>query len=125
MSKKYMSLLRKVTLRPYAPREPYFVLTLIDTKWKNGRDYITYRFEQKQKGFLPITICEGDDFGCSPIHCVDADETVASLLHFLTLRKGDTDSESFEALVSTPAHKEFSETHTENVSGYVYGRFGE
>lgn len=40
---------------------------------------------------------EGSDFGCSPMCSLDGDETVRSLLGFLTLRPGDTDLEYFDA----------------------------
>jgi hypothetical protein len=38
----------------------------------------------------------GADYGCSPMHAIDSDETLRSLLGFLTLRPGDTDAEYFK-----------------------------
>lgn len=40
-------------------------------------------------------IFKGDDFGCSPMHAIDSDESLRALLGFLTLRPGDTDEEYF------------------------------
>jgi hypothetical protein len=42
-------------------------------------------------------IFEGEDFAGSPMDADDSDETVAALLTFLTLRRGDTDAEYFES----------------------------
>ena len=38
---------------------------------------------------------EGEDFGASPMHAIDSDETLRALISFLTLRPGDTDREYF------------------------------
>lgn len=37
----------------------------------------------------------GDDYGCSPMHAIDSDEVLFSILSFLCLRPGDTDREYF------------------------------
>lgn len=39
----------------------------------------------------------GEDFCGSPLHADDSNATVASLLTFLSLRKGDTDGEYFDS----------------------------
>jgi hypothetical protein len=41
-------------------------------------------------------IFQGDDYGCSPLHSIDGDESVAGLLSFLSLREGDTDPGYFD-----------------------------
>jgi hypothetical protein len=41
------------------------------------------------------TVFEAEDFAGSPMHADDSDETLRSLLSFLTLRPGDTDAEYF------------------------------
>jgi hypothetical protein len=38
---------------------------------------------------------EGEDYGASPMHAIDSDESVRGLIGFLTLRPGDTDREYF------------------------------
>lgn len=41
-------------------------------------------------------VFEGEDYCCSPMIAIDSDASIRSLLTFLTLRPGDTDSEYFE-----------------------------
>jgi hypothetical protein len=70
------------------------------TTWDSGRldgrgcTVIGYRFEQK----LPVEkmLFEAEDFCHSPLDADDSDESLWALLGFLTLRKGDTDSEYFQ-----------------------------
>lgn len=38
---------------------------------------------------------QGEDYGVSPAHAIDSDESVRGLIGFLTLRPGDTDAEYF------------------------------
>lgn len=68
------------------------------------------------------TIFEGSDFACSPLHCIDSDETVKSLMGFLTLKPGDTDREYFDNY--TPEQMSFAETEAEDLEMAVYNRFG-
>jgi hypothetical protein len=56
-----------------------------------GKSRLAYQFFHKG-----VLIFQGADFGCSPMHAVDSDETVASLLTFFALRPGDTDREYFK-----------------------------
>lgn len=56
-----------------------------------GKDILGYALIKDDKA-----IFLGEDFHASPLNANDADETVRSLLCFLTLRPGDTDSEYFE-----------------------------
>jgi hypothetical protein len=115
--------MRRVILSPYRKGAgPRFRLTLIDFTWRDGRDRISYRFEELG-ATGPETIFEGDDFGASPLHSLDGDDTVASLLTFLTLRKGDTDSEYFDGY--TARQLEFRDEHAEALQGELYSRFGE
>lgn len=51
---------------------------------------LTYRNARAQ-----YEVFRGDDFGASPLHAIDSDETVMGLMDFLCLRPGDTDSEYF------------------------------
>lgn len=117
--------MRKVIFRPYTKASglPYFVLYLLnDDRYADGRYWIAYRFEQWQDGKRTV-IAEGDDFGSSPLHSTDSDESVEALMGFLTLREHDTGRETFEGIVSTDAHREFSREHAEAVSGAVVSRF--
>jgi hypothetical protein len=56
----------------------------------------------------------GEDFYCSPLHAEDSDESVRSLLGFLTLRRGDTDAEYFADY--SDAQVRFSEESAESVA---------
>lgn len=58
----------------------------IDGKWKLG-----YQLRINRK-----VIFDGNDFYNSPLHSVDSIETVKTILSFLTLKSGDTDSEYFD-----------------------------
>jgi hypothetical protein len=71
-----------------------FWLVMYDTNRRDsrGQSYIGYRFYHGTE-----LIFSGEDFSGSPMHADDSDATVASLLHFLSLRPGDTDQEYFES----------------------------
>lgn len=71
-----------------------------------GGSMVAYRFFVEAKditiGALPEgdphwhLLAEGDDYGVSPMHGSDSDDSVAGLLAFLTVRPGDTDAEFFD-----------------------------
>jgi len=67
-------------------------------------------------------VFEGEDFGCSPLHAVDSDETVRALLGFLTLRPGDTDREYFAGY--TAREWAFVESDAESLSLYACEELG-
>jgi len=70
-----------------------------------------------------VTLFEGEDHGC-PLHtAIDSDDAVRSIMGFLTLRPGDTDSEYFESY--TPEQLAYAEQHAEALSLEVMNRFGE
>lgn len=73
--------------------EDGFKLELYDTfTTSGGKTLLGYRFwDHDQLLFV------GEDFGASPLHAIDDDNTVAALLGFLSLRPGDTDSDYFES----------------------------
>lgn len=56
-----------------------------------GGERIGYRFTDKG-----IKIFEGKDFRPSPMYAIDSLESVYSLLGFLSLQDGDTDSDYFK-----------------------------
>ena len=112
--------LRCVRLSPYRKGTgPSFSLVTFDEGIKyHDRDRISYVFKQGKE-----TIFEGNDFGPSPMHAWDSDETISTLLGFLTLRPGDTDAEYFEKY--TPRQMQFADEHAEALACYVSDRFGD
>ena len=70
-----------------------FKLELFDTQQilNQPQHQLAYKFYCK--GSL---IFEGNDYGCSPMHSIDGDESVAGLLGFLALREGDTEDDYFK-----------------------------
>lgn len=117
--------LRRVILRPYRPGLPHFALHMWATTRRDhrGQTVIGYELRQYAKGAKPVMIFTGEDFCGSPLHADDADETVAALLGFLTLRPGDTDADYFERY--TPAQLEFCDQHAEALCCESIARFGE
>jgi len=81
-------------------------------QFRHGKDILAYQFFHRDR-----LVFEGHDFGCSPMHAIDGDETVAALLHFLSLKPGDTDSEYFEGY--TPEQLDFARQHGEELYLYV------
>lgn len=73
---------------------PKFKLSLWDTNERlaDGKCLLAYEFTQDGK-----VLFSGADFGCSPLHCVDSDQTVHSLMTFLCLPAGGTDREYFDS----------------------------
>ena len=69
-----------------------------------------------------IAVFRGVDFGPSPCHADDADETLRALLGFLTLRPGDTDREYFAAY--TAEQLAFANGSECELLAYLYGEEG-
>ncbi len=84
---------------------------------------IGYRLVLREPGKAPVVLFEATDFGCSPCHAIDSNKCVASLMGFLTVRRGDTDSEYFEAY--TQAQLDFAEQYAESLGAEVDYRFGD
>lgn len=117
--------IRSVRFTPYRKGYgPTFTLTLFDTGRSDamGKHILGYRLTQTEKG-KRTTLFDGADFACSPLHCIDSDETIASLMCFLTLRERDTDAEYFADY--TPEQLAYSENHAESLGCEVSNRFGE
>ena len=116
--------IRTCIFKPYSKGAgPVFRLDLYDTgkvagKVDGSHNILAYTLKMDS-----TVLFERSDFGSSPLHAVDADETVKSLMGFLTLRPGDTDKEYFEKY--TPAQVEYCEQHAESLSCAVFDRFGE
>jgi hypothetical protein len=113
-----MEKIRTCIFKPYRTG-PKFTLKMFDTfKSRDGKNVLAYELWQDKK-----LIFKGDDFNCSPMHAIDSDAAVATLMGFLCLRLGDTDREYFENY--TTEQIEFRETHAEALGFEVMNRFGE
>ena len=119
--------LRTLRLSPYRKGcGPRFVLKTFDTgRPNNGHHLLSYELWQVDSppARVRMLLFRGEDFGCSPLHAIDSDESCAALLSFLTLRPGDTDAEYFDDY--TPAQLNFAEQHAEALSAECFARFGD
>lgn len=118
--------LRRVRFSPYRKGVgPTFTLTTWYTgrTGYGGKSMVGYRLTMRVPGTRPVELFAGEDFGCSPLHCVDSDETIAGIMGFLTCRPGDTDKEYFSEY--TPAQLDFCSSHAESLSCEVSNRFGD
>jgi hypothetical protein len=116
-----MEKIREVVFEPYW-EYPKFRVEVFDIYTTyNGKNVLGYTFYQiNGEGDVDV-IFKGKDFGCSPLHAIDSDETIKSLMSFLTLRLGDTDAEYFKDY--SEKQKEFSEQHAEALSWTVAFQF--
>lgn len=115
-----MNILRKCIFRPYRKGcGPVFHLIMWDTYGRDdmGKSRLGYRLSSDG-----ITLFEGEDFCCSPLHCVDSDDTVKGIMGFLTLKPGDTDREYFEGY--TALQLEYCTKHAESLMCCVNDRYG-
>jgi len=88
-------------------------LVVWDTHRTDHRGQTVMGYEFFEPG-EPEPLFTGEDFAGSPMHGDDSDETVRSLLGFLTLRPGDTDREYFDAY--TPRQMAFAEGDAEELA---------
>lgn len=113
--------IRRVILKPYRKGSgPIFTLTVWDsgeTDWR-GQSLLRYEFREGKE-----LIFSGADFAGSPLHPIDSNATIGSLLGFLTLVPGDTDPDYF--LGYSPRQIDFAEQHGETLSFYCINRFGD
>ncbi len=125
-----MELIRCVGFAPYASG-PSFLLSVYDTGAYDTRGCtrLAYRLSSFEPGVCltedddghvtphPDTaqmgkeIFRGEDFCGSPLHADDSNETLRSLMTFLTLRPGDTDADYFADY--TPEQLAFADEHAE------------
>lgn len=104
--------IRTVTFRPFRSKsEPIFSLETYQSS-----PGIAYRLTMRQ-GKKSTVIFEGEDFMPSIMHAADSDETVRSLMSFLTMRFGDTDSEYFDNYNSVQLN--FVERYAESLGACV------
>lgn len=109
--------LRVCHFRPYlAGKGPGFTLTTWDTCRTDlrGQTIIGYALHEMRTGRV---IFRGEDFAGSPLCADDSDDTVRSLMTFLTLRPGDTDAEYFDGY--TEEQMDFCRSHGEALMLYV------
>ena len=120
-----MELIRTVRFSPYRRGAgPTYILNLYDAgsrDWR-GQTQLGYRLDRKM-GKVREVLFEGADFAGSPMHGDDSNETVRSLMTFLTLQPGDTDAEYFDSY--TPEQLEWAESEAEALAMEVMNRFGE
>ncbi len=96
-----------------------------------GKDPLGYRLTMtlpvhragRKDGKETSVLFEGEDFGNSPMHAIDSDATVGSLMGFLTLRPGDTDADYFDAY--TPEQLAYCAHHAEALGCCITDRFGD
>ena len=122
-------IIRRCRFSPYRKgMGPVFQLELWDTGIHDdmGKWIVGYRLTQiggnsfycHEKRFV---VFEGEDFHCSPLHAIDSDACVESIMGFLTLRIGDTDREYFANY--NEVQREFRDTHAEALNCEVQRRF--
>lgn len=122
----HLSHLRTCRFRPYAHGAgPAFTLTMhaTDRTDSRGCTYIGYELVERAPGEEPVVLFQGEDFCGSPMHADDSNETVASLMSFLTLRPGDTDADYFAEY--TADQRAYCDEHAEALAMACYDRFGE
>ena len=126
-------ILRRCRFSPYRKgMGPTFSLVTWDTGRMQsavGSSYthytLGYRLTMREPGPKGnrVVLFEGEDHGC-PMHtAIDSDGAVRSIMGFLTLRPGDTDSDYFKAY--TPEQMAYAEQHAESLNMAVIDRFGE
>jgi hypothetical protein len=91
-----------------------FRLELYDPNERDsyGKAVLAYEFYHDD-----TLIYQNEDFHCSPLHGTDSDETVTSLLQFLSLRPGDMDPDYFNDY--SPEQLAWCMEHGEQLSQYV------
>lgn len=91
--------IRTVRFHPYRKgMGPTFTLALYDCgrPYHNGPQWqVGYRLRMHENG-KSTTLFDRNDFGCSPLHAIDSNACVASIMGFLTLEAGGTDEEFFD-----------------------------
>ena len=117
-----LDIVRMCRFAPYLKgKGPTFTLTLYDPHLpQNGRSQYPLGYVLRMDG---VILFRGEDYGCSPLHCIDSDASVEGVMSFLTLRPGDTDRDYFADY--TPEQLAYCAEHAEALSCYIVDRFGE
>lgn len=92
-----MELLRDETFQ-LRDGDPAFRLIIhtVDNAYYTSRETLGYRLLHGN-----IELFSGSDFGCSPLHAIDSDVTLLTLLSFLCMKPGDTDRDFFAGYTDT------------------------
>ena len=118
--------IRTVRFAPYMKgKGPTFILHVFDLNSydRMGKARLGYELRIRENGNKSIILFKGEDFACSPMHGVDSNETVKSLMGFLILRPGDTDQEYFDSY--SVGQLAYCNKHAEALSLAVMNKFGE
>ena len=118
-------ILRRCRFTPYRKGTgPTFSLVTWDAHKRDhlGKDMIGYELRMHESGITTILFTD-EDIDNSPMHCLDSDASVAGVMHFLTLRPGDTDAEFFAN--DSEIAKDYRASHAEALSCAVFDRFGD
>lgn len=119
-------LIREETFTPYVAGYPVFILRVWDSDRPSMhamRNRLAYELIQLEQNAESRVLFSGEDFGPSPMHADDSDDTIAALMGFLTLRPGDTDREYFAGY--TADQLDFCASHAEALQMEVIARFGD
>ena len=117
--RKSRDIIRRCRFAPYRKgMGPTFSLTMWDTGRVTADHRTVVGYELKMSGKV---LFSGEDFYPSLSESIDGDAAVASLMTFLTLRPGDTDSDYFANY--TADQMSYAETHAESLSCEVLNRF--
>jgi hypothetical protein len=96
-------------------------LTNGSKRWIHGFTKYKLAYELSMHQGRKTVLFKG--FCASPLHTINSDATMLSIMDLLTLRPGDTDKEYFAKY--TPEQLEFCARHAEALSYEVWVRFGE
>lgn len=86
-------------------------------------DHSHHQSQHPMDDVFDAILFTGEDFGCSPLHCTDSDNAVATLMGYLALRPGNTDAEYFANY--TAEQLAYCDEHAETLSCYIANRFGD
>ena len=116
--------IRTCVFRPYRRgMGPTFTLRLYDMgePYQGGPHWrIGYTLDMSQNG-RSVRLFDASDFGCAPSNAIDSDACVESLMGFLTLRPGDTDSDYFKSY--SDEQRAYCDQHAEQLGACVMFRF--
>lgn len=102
-----------------------YTLTIFDCQKTTylGKKIIAYRLYKTRRQGATTLLFECSDFACSPMVGIDTDDTVRSIMGFLTLRPGCVDPDYFKGY--TPAQIAFANNEAESLAYEVSRRFEE
>lgn len=112
-------IIRRCRFAPYRRGQgPAFTLELYDTGRTDSRGctILGYRLYSGTPR-ISAPLFRGEDFAGSPLHADDSDDTIRSLMTFLTLRPGDVETDYFDGY--TDAQRDFCDDHAEALGTYV------